>query len=184
MAFSICNQFKVSRPNQELQPTVKTLRVSPATELSCYAPRSRFLKKFLYVILCLFAMPAIADYDVGQVWEYETRPGEESSLVYIVKVDEHEKLGKIFHISIVGIKIGNPAAEKGYVDSLPHAPVSEEALRASLTKLVRSAKILPDFAEGYAIWRQAFDSGEAGIFTVPVHEIVSFIEHAVNANGA
>lgn len=38
----------------------------------------------------------------------------------------------------------------------------------------------PAYQEGYATWRKAFEQGEAGIFTVPVAEIVEFVEKAIN----
>ena len=57
--------------------------------------------------------PTIADYAVGQVWEYKTRPGEEASRIYIAKIDENEKLGRIFHIYIDGLTIKNKHTDAG-----------------------------------------------------------------------
>lgn len=81
----------------------------------------------------------------GQVWEYKTRPGETGSLVKIAKIDRNPKLGEVFHISIVGVKVKGP---KGIVTELPHAPVARVTLEKSLTKKSKSNVSFPDFQPG------------------------------------
>jgi len=39
---------------------------------------------------------------------------------------------------------------------------------------------MPDISEGYSQWKQAFDDEGAGIFTIPVSQIIQFIEEIVN----
>ena len=117
-------------------------------------------------------------YAAGQVWKYRTRPGEESSQLYISRVD-HLPEGLAFHIYLDGLHLKNPAGEQS---SLPHAPVNEETLKASVTALVTERAQVPDVSKGYNIWREAYDRGEAGVFDIPVAEVVQFIEEV--ANGA
>lgn len=81
-------------------------------------------------------------FEEGQVWEYNTRPGETGSMLKIVKVDHDPKLGDIFHISIVGIKIKGP---KGILTELPHAPVAKVTLEKSVAKRSSSNVSFPDF---------------------------------------
>lgn len=107
----------------------------------------------------------------GQVWEYNTRPGETGSLLRIAKVDHDPKLGDVFHISIVGVKIKGP---RGIVTELPHAPVARGTLEKSVTKRSNSNVSFPDFQPGYAEWKSA----KGGVFNVPVAEVVGFIEQA------
>ena len=60
--------------------------------------------KKLVIIMSLFSIFGLAkanEYSEGQIWSYKTRPGEEKSTVLINKVESHEKLGKIFHISVI-----------------------------------------------------------------------------------
>ena len=53
----------------------------------------------------MFGFAKASDYSEGQVWSYKTRAGEESSTVLINKVEQNDKLGKIYHISLDGVKV-------------------------------------------------------------------------------
>lgn len=120
-------------------------------------------------------------YRAGQVWSYKTRTGEENSRIYIVKVDTDGELGSIFHIYVDGIAIKNPHLPNGGSQtSLPHSPVSAETLDASVVELIESDGKMPDISEGYGVWKEAYDKGEAGVFTIPVAKIVQYIEDIVN----
>ncbi len=119
-------------------------------------------------------------YKVGQVWNYSTREGEEGSRIFIVRADANEKLGTIYHIYVDGLKIKNPHVDSGVQDHLPHSPVSEKTLDESVTTLANdSAPDLPDVSEGYQTWKEAFDKGQGGIFTIPVSQIIQYIEDIV-----
>jgi len=103
----------------------------------------------------------------GQVWRYATREGEEQSRVHILRIDTHPKTGhEIVHIAISGART-----------SIGHAPISRDALERSGLSLEAKSAPLPDFEEGYRIWRDDFDAGNAGVFTVSVAEIVDFIDN-------
>lgn len=123
---------------------------------------------------------AAADYREGQIWRYDARPGEEASRLYIVKIDEVEGYGRIYHIFVEGLRIKNPRTPSGFQDQLPHAPVVEATLDRSVTELVGETNSMPDFVDGYAVWKEAFDKGEAGAFNIPVADIVSAIEDIAN----
>ena len=140
------------------------------------------MKKFILTIslLSTFNFANAADYSEGQVWSYKTRPGEEKSTVLINKIETDEKLGKIYHISLLEVKVKNPHIAGGFSTKLPHFPVSEETMTKSLVKLVSERSTNPDYVEGYNTWKAAFDAGEAGIFTISVSEIVGFIEETIN----
>jgi hypothetical protein len=120
----------------------------------------------------LFAEPNQADnYKVGQIWEYQTRKGEEKSTLTIVAIEKHKKLGTIINIYVGGLKIKNSNADNGYSDEIQHLPFSRDAVEKSVTKLVGTAKQLPDYKDGYDEWRTAFDNGKAGIFSITVKGI-------------
>jgi hypothetical protein len=119
-------------------------------------------------------------YAAGQIWKYRTRPGEESSQLYIAKVDRlPQELA--FHIYLDALHLKNPRG--GEQSSLTHAPVSERTLKASVTSLVAEHAQVPYVSEGYNIWREAYDRGEAGIFDISVAEVVQFIEEIANGTG-
>ena len=121
-------------------------------------------------------------YEVGQVWKYHSRDYESGSHLYIVRIDEHEDYGEIFHIVIDRIALKNPFIEGGVQDVLPHAPVSRRALDESVTNLLGISNQLPDITEEYLVWRKDFDKGEGGVFEISAAEIITCIEDVAARN--
>lgn len=134
----------------------------------------------VFSLLSIFGVASAADYAEGQVWAYRTRAGEERSTLLINRVETDARHGKIFHISVSGVRVRNPRVAGGISTELPHFPVSEETLRKSVTRLVGKRAPNPDYLEGYKAWKAAFDAGKAGVFTTSVAEIVGFVEEAIN----
>lgn len=120
------------------------------------------------------------DFAVGQEWSYKTRPQDSGSTLIIVQIDKNKKLGNIIHISLVNVNVKNPTINGDSTKVLPHSPVSEESVRKSVIEYKGMAKTLPPYQEGYKTWKQAFDNGKAGVFTIPVSEIVEVIEKTLN----
>jgi hypothetical protein len=120
---------------------------------------------------------------VGQVWQYHTRAQERASTLTIVKIDPDRKLGNIIHIRVQGLKMKSPRSKHGFADHIAHLPLSEEAVHRSVTMLMRDGAGLPHYEEGYKEWRRAFDSGEAGVFTISVPEAVDAMEHVLTHAG-
>jgi hypothetical protein len=120
------------------------------------------------------------NYTEGQVWSYKARPGEAGSTLLIDKIESDPKLGAIYHISVLGVSVKNPQVLSGVQHDLPHIPVSKQALDVSCIKLLGLSKPNPDYLEGYAQWRGTFDQGHAGVFTIPISEIVGIVESTIN----
>ncbi|MDG4654879.1 hypothetical protein [Chryseobacterium arthrosphaerae] len=142
------------------------------------------LYTFIAVLFLLsFSCTKKDQYSVGQEWNYKTRPTEKSSILKILKIEEYPETGKVIHISISGLKIKNPASPTGYAENLSHIPISEEALNKSVTNLKSETDKKPDSLEmdGYSYWKREFDKGDAGIFTIPVSEIISSMEKSIVA---
>ena len=115
-------------------------------------------------------------YKVGQVWAYQTRPHEPNSLLTVVKVELQHGTAVAVHIHVDGLNL-KPAESGGLPGTTAsHLPFSEEALDTSVISMVDHVVVLPDFEEGYMIWREAFLEGNAGIFSVTVAEVMDFIE--------
>ncbi|MDH5035534.1 hypothetical protein [Chryseobacterium cucumeris] len=143
--------------------------------------------KLYTFIAALFLLPFSCakkdQYSVGQEWNYKTRPTEKNSTLTILKIEEYPETGKVIHISVNGLKMKNPASPTGYAENLSHLPISEEALNNSVTTLKKETYKKPDSLEmdGYSYWKKEFDNGNAGIFTIPVSEIVSTMEKSIIA---
>ena len=117
-------------------------------------------------------------YKVGQVWSYKTRPVEKKSSFIVLKVENHPKLGNIIHIALRDLKLRRPDGE--FIKTAAHLPFSEEAVSKSAVKLLKEKADLPDFEEGYGMWREAFDAGRAGVYTITVAEAVDAMEATIN----
>lgn len=135
------------------------------------------------LILLTFSCAKKDKYSVGQQWNYKTRPTEKSSTLKILKIEEYTETGKVIHISVGGLKMKSPASPTGYAENISHIPISEEALDKSVTSLKNETEKKPDSLEmdGYSYWKKEFDKGNAGIFTIPVSEIVETMEKSILA---
>lgn len=123
----------------------------------------------------------LTKFAVGQVWKYEARPHESDSRVTIVRVDsENQEFGNIIHIYISSVDIPNPDAPGGKTVFIQHMPYEEESLSQSVTELDSETKDLPDYHDGYRLWKDAFDKGQAGVFTVGVSEAVDFVQQSIS----
>jgi hypothetical protein len=119
-------------------------------------------------------------YRVGQVWKFRSRPGEDGATLTVVRVESSKDFGVIVHVSVKGLHIKNPRAPGGFNDTLQHGPFTEQAIAKSVTMLVGTTKTLPQYEEGYRLWRKEFDAGNAGVFSVTVAEVVGFMEAGIN----
>jgi hypothetical protein len=125
------------------------------------------------LIASLLSQPAVAQerYAVGQVWEYTNRPQDGGSLIKIQRIEELPGLGTVYHISMIGVRIGGEPQAAG------HLPVSRKTLDASVIRLSGSAAEFPDASEGIAEWRKA----KGGVFTITLAEIADVLEKAITA---
>lgn len=118
-------------------------------------------------------------FKVGQVWKYANRSGEDSSTLTILKIEKYDKGDTIIHIRVDGVKIYSPQAATGYSDFLGHLPFSEGAISKSVTKLVGQNDNLPDFSKGYNEWKEAWDNGKGGYFTIDLKEAIDGVDKAM-----
>lgn len=124
------------------------------------------------------APPPVDRYAEGQVWEYRTRPGEEASRLKVQRIEDHAALGRVYHVSVIGVRIETGRA---VVPMLNHLPVSRATLDGSVTRLADGDADFPDIEAGIAEWRRA----EGGVFSIGVAEIVAMAQAALSeAEGA
>jgi len=117
-------------------------------------------------------------YKVGQVWSYKTRPNENKSSFIVLKVENNPKLGNIVHIALRELRLKKPNGD--FIETARHLPFAEESINKSIVKLLKEKAELPDYEEGYGLWREAFDSGKAGIYTITIAEAVEVMERTLN----
>jgi hypothetical protein len=116
-------------------------------------------------------------FEAGQLWTYQTREDEPASRILIQKVEHDAKVGEIVHIRVVNLAFKGP---KGIIRQLPHLPFSGPSLRQCLLALESSGNgVPPDYEAGYKIWREAFDTGKGGVFTLDVAGVVDAMEKSM-----
>lgn len=98
----------------------------------------------------------------GQVWAIKPPPDQPNAKLTVLHVEDGGKLGTIVHIALSGVSYGSGQT------SISHLPFAESAIEQSVTTLERESGPVPDFSEGYRLWREAFDAGKGGIFTITV----------------
>ena len=108
----------------------------------------------------------------GQVWKYNTRPGEEQSTITILEREEYAS-GVIVHIRVDGILMTMPSGTT--TNQIKHLPFSEAVLNSSVTELVGHTPEVTDFLPGYTHWKKAFDEGKAGFWKIAVHEVIDAV---------
>lgn len=124
-----------------------------------------------------FRLEAATDtkFRVGDVWEYDNRPGESSSRVTILKIDHSPEVGIIVHVAVDQLTWqdcqNNPISQQ-----VPHMPFARRSLEVSLKRRTASNQALPDYREGYRQWREAYSSKNAGIYIIAVKDAVSVAE--------
>ncbi len=117
-------------------------------------------------------------YEAGQVWSYKTRLDEKASTLVILKVEYDKELGKIVHIALRDLKMKRSGG--GLLTRANHLPFAESAINESVVKMLSKDEELPNFLEGYDLWKKAFDAKEASVYTIPVAEAVEAMESTFN----
>ena len=67
---------------------------------------------------------------------------------------------------------------------LGHIPVDAKILATSCPKTQAAQALDPNFESGYAQWRQAFENGSGGYFTISVSEILDVAKKTMSEAGA
>jgi hypothetical protein len=112
---------------------------------------------------------------VGDVWEYQTRKGEERSRITILRVDDSPEIGTIIHIGVDKVHFANCNGGPE-PDAVPHMPFARKALEASVKKKLASGQPLPSYEDGYQEWRGAYAQKHAGVYVVSIADAVSGAE--------
>jgi hypothetical protein len=114
-------------------------------------------------------------YKAGQVWKYKTRQSEPNSILKILRVEHYSDTSIVIHIAVENVHVRNVTSSSGFVERIPHLPISEQALDSSVVELIDEKIPLPDFQDGYDIWKES----KGGVFSVTVAEAVDLAEQAL-----
>ncbi|SFR49644.1 hypothetical protein [Litoreibacter janthinus] len=119
------------------------------------------------------------NYVVGQVWTFPETEDRPQLIVTIGRIDTAAELGADpANSAVLSVSVTpNEEARKLDWPQVAHAPIAETAFNADGSgELVMDGVSPPDdFASGYATWRETFDAGNAGVFTVGPSEAYAAI---------
>ena len=107
----------------------------------------------------------------GQVWQYDTRTGEEKSTLTVLAIDDTEDHA-IIHIRLDHINFAGG-------NCIQHLPFSAEAVMDSITGFIKHLDTVPVFKDGYDQWKQEFEAGRAGYWKITVKEAVEAIDQVM-----
>ena len=106
----------------------------------------------------------------GQVWVCDRNGSTPPLLCVVGMIDPHSQTrGEARIISL--FVTPHPDAKKDGWPNVAHLPVLEDALKSSNLRLVKD-NVQPGcrFESGYALWREKFDQGDAGVFEISISE--------------
>ncbi len=115
-------------------------------------------------------------FELGAVWSYETRPGEETSTFTVRCIEESASGGRTIHIEVAGISIETAG---GIADSIGHLPVAEDSLAEVIVERVGfdEEAASRSFVDGYSSWREA----NGGVWTLPLAQVLDEVEATVGS---
>lgn len=118
-------------------------------------------------------------FHAGDLWQYQTRPHETDSTLFVWRVETLPDGTNVVHIKLQGLKIPSSLVPGDLTEVAEHLPISETALSGSVTRKIAGGEALP-LPEGYDEWRREWERGRAGIFTTSPAEIADFLEGAMS----
>jgi hypothetical protein len=116
--------------------------------------------------------PSLSKYRPGQVWAFHSSTVAPGATLTILRVENHEQLGKIVHISVSGLRLPNGGTTIG------HMPFAEVSIDRSVTKMIHDGDGIVKPNEGYDQWWEQ----RGGVFTISVAEGVNSIKQAFAAS--
>lgn len=113
----------------------------------------------------------------GQIWSYDTRPGEGASTIQILHVERGTPLGDVYFVSVRALDVKRLGRKIRSTEVWPLV-FTREALAHSLTSYQWSQKVDRSFLNQLDHWLLEAREGHAAerTFSVPVKEALHQIE--------
>jgi hypothetical protein len=112
----------------------------------------------------------------GQVWTYRSRLGESTSTLTVLQIEKALNTTAIVHISIDNLKVRKSVESRSEFWSISHIPIDKDVLVPSLINLHSYREVDIESNEGYLLWKEEYDKGKAGVWSLDVREIIGMSE--------
>lgn len=128
-------------------------------------------------------------FDAGDVISFVCRDGS-FGMAKVLKVETSGDLPvpqPVYHLLIYTLKNLFPP-NAAYIDGakpfIGHLPVLQAGIEKSGCVKIGTEAVGEREMEGYAVWREAFYAGDAGIFDLTIDEAVAIVLEALGKGGA
>lgn len=122
-------------------------------------------------------------FEVGQVWKYDNRQGEDSSTFTILKIEKYHKVfdsinytDTVIHIRIDKIKVHDPKTITGFSNFIEHLPCSVKTLSQSAITTISKRTTLPEFTNSYKRWKTLYNRGKNQYWGLSIKEAISYFD--------
>ncbi len=119
------------------------------------------------------------EYAVGQIWQYQTRRGEEKSTLQIIGISKYPDEEAIIHISVRGLNMKNPMSENGILEEIGHMAFSRQAFAESITTLLGKSKVSDAAKKSYEDWLLEYETEGGGLFSVSIATLIELMEQGM-----
>jgi hypothetical protein len=97
----------------------------------------------------------------------------------VLAADHFDKIGMVYSLEKFNVHSKEPVSAKDVdaveeLKTLPrkgHFPIVEARVGEVSPEFIGHMPVNVNDLDGYRIWREAFDSGKGGVFTLPLEEI-------------
>ncbi|MES3035315.1 MAG: hypothetical protein V4813_15055 [Gemmatimonadota bacterium] len=124
-----------------------------------------------------FAIVRDAVYAPGQVWSFKTTAPQSHATMTVLRLDSVPGLGTVVHVRLDSLDMAETVRALKGQRSVPHLPFVRAAIDSSVVAKLVDSGAVPEYAEGYALWRRA----RGGAFSLSVG---GFLRQLGETNGA
>jgi hypothetical protein len=131
----------------------------------------------LLAVLGIAACTEQRDLVPGQIWSYDTRPGEGASTIQILHIERGTPLGDVCFVSVRALDAKRLGRKTRATEAWPLV-FTQDALTRSLTRFQWSEKVNRSYLKQLDFWLREARDGRAAerTFSVPVKDALKDIE--------
>lgn len=109
----------------------------------------------------------------GQVY---LLPGLDTGAIATVCHVDDDPFGAVVHVRIDGVSFPDPEGLGEPFEGIQLMPFTEEALAVSVGPMIAENVEVNDWEAAYDAWRNAYEEGEATVWSLPVYDAVQVMQ--------
>jgi hypothetical protein len=117
-------------------------------------------------------------YHPGQVWRYKNAVREDSRAI-VGQVEDLPGTGTVVSICVTNVYLPHAQTGEPTLNAISHAPMTSDAMDVSVIEQTGASEPIPEFTDARAEWRALIAKEKAGVFIIPVADVVKYIGEAI-----